>query len=99
MMAVVLAVFGAFLVVGTAVIARHRAQSGADLAALAAAGRLATGHDAACAWAVRVVGESGAQVTSCTVQGLDVVITVDVHAALGRWGLGAARAAARAGPG
>jgi hypothetical protein len=41
----------------------------------------------------------GARVTACTVEALDVVVTVEVDAALGRWGLGAARAAARAGPG
>jgi secretion/DNA translocation related TadE-like protein len=99
MMALILAVVGAAAVVGTAVIARHRAQSAADLAALAAAGRLAAGQDAACGWAVSVAEPMDARVTACTVQALDVVVTVDVDAALGRWGLGSASAAARAGPG
>lgn len=98
MMAVLFAVFGAALVVGVAVIARHRAQSAADFAALAAAGRLVSGQDAACVWAASVAERTGARVTSCTVAALDVVVTVDVDAALGRWGLGTAHAAARAGP-
>jgi secretion/DNA translocation related TadE-like protein len=99
MLAVILAAVGAVVVVGSAVIARHRAQAAADLAALAAAGRLAAGQNAACGWAVSVADQMDARVTACTVESLDVVVTVDVDAALGRWGLGAARAAARAGPG
>jgi secretion/DNA translocation related TadE-like protein len=99
MMAMILAVTGAAVVVGTAVIARHRAQSAADLAALAAAGRLAAGQGTACGWAVSVAERMDASVTACTVTALDVVVTVDVDAVLGRWGLGSARAAARAGPG
>jgi secretion/DNA translocation related TadE-like protein len=84
--------------VGSAVIARHRAQSAADLGALAAAGRLAIGHDAACAWAGSVAQRMGGSVASCVVEDLDVVVSVDVAAHLGRWGVGTARAAARAGP-
>jgi secretion/DNA translocation related TadE-like protein len=99
MMAMILAVVGAAVVVGSAVIARHRAQSAADLAALAAAGRLADGQNAACGWAAAVAQQMNARVTACAVESLDVVVTVDVDAALGRWGLGTARAAARAGPG
>jgi secretion/DNA translocation related TadE-like protein len=99
MMALILAVVGAAMVVGSAVIARHRAQSAADLAALAAAGRLAEGQSAACGWAVSVADQMNARVTACAVEALDVTVTVDVDAALGRWGLGTARAAARAGPG
>lgn len=98
-MAVIVAVVGAAMVVGSAVIARHRAQSAADLAALAAAGRLAAGQNTACGWAVSVGDQMNARVTECRVESLDVVITVEVGAALGRWGLGTARAAARAGPG
>jgi secretion/DNA translocation related TadE-like protein len=99
MMALILAVTSAAVVVGAAVIARHRAQSAADLAALAAAGRLAAGQGTACGWAVSVAERMDASVTSCTVTALDVVVTIDVDAVLGRWGLGAAHAAARAGPG
>jgi secretion/DNA translocation related TadE-like protein len=99
MMALIVAVVGAAMVVGSAVIARHRAQSAADLAALAAAGRLAAGQNTACGWAVSVADQMNARVTACAVESLDVVVSVDVDAALGRWGLGTARAAARAGPG
>jgi secretion/DNA translocation related TadE-like protein len=99
MMALILAGVGAAMVVGSAVIARHRAQSAADLAALAAAGRLAEGQNTACGWAVSVAHQMNARATSCAVESLDVVVTVDVDATLGRWGLGVARAVARAGPG
>jgi secretion/DNA translocation related TadE-like protein len=99
MMAVILAAVGGAAVMGSVVIARHGAQAAADLAALAAAGRLAEGQNTACEWAVSVADQMDARVTGCTVESLDVVVTVDVDAALGRWGLGAARAAARAGPG
>jgi len=84
--------------VGSAVIARHRAQAAADLGALAAAGRLGLGGDAACAWATSVAQRMGAANTSCVVEDLDVVVSVSVTAELGRWGVGTAHAAARAGP-
>lgn len=84
--------------VGSAVIARHRAQAAADLGALAAAGRIALGGDAACASAASIARRMGAAIASCAVDGLDVVVSVDVAAELGRWGVGTARAAARAGP-
>lgn len=99
MMSMILAVVGAAMVVGSAVIARHEAQSAADLAALAAASRIAEGRTTACGWAGAVAGEMNARMTACGVESLDVVVTVDVDAVLGRWGIGVARAAARAGPG
>jgi secretion/DNA translocation related TadE-like protein len=100
MMALIVAVCCGAAVVASAVIARHRAQAAADLAALAAAGQLAAGKETACAWGVSVAEQMSAQVTSCVVDHLDVVIGVDVDVALGRWGLGLglARGAARAGP-
>jgi secretion/DNA translocation related TadE-like protein len=84
--------------VGSAVIARHRAQAAADLGALAAAGRIALGGDAACASAASIARRMGATIASCAVDGLDVVVSAEVAAELGRWGVGTARAAARAGP-
>jgi hypothetical protein len=39
-----------------------------------------------------------ADVTGCDIDGLDAVVAVDVAVALGRFGLGPARAVARAGP-
>ncbi len=98
MMAVLLAVSTGGLYLGSAVIARHRAQAAADLASLAAAGRVADGADAACARADLVARAMRTTVTQCVIEDLDVVVTVDASVALGRFGVGPARAAARAGP-
>jgi secretion/DNA translocation related TadE-like protein len=98
MMAVLLALTGGGAVVGAAVIARHRAQAAADLAALAAAGQVMDGPDAACASAGAVSTAMDGAVASCALRGLDVVVTVDVRVGLGRWGIYGARASARAGP-
>ena len=98
MVAVLLAITVGCVYLGSAVTARHRAQAAADLAALAAAGRLAQGADAACAHALAVAAAMQATVADCALDGLDVVVAVDVTAAMGRLGMGAARAVARAGP-
>lgn len=82
--------------VGGAVVARHRAQGTADLAALAAAARLPSGPAAACQAASDLARAMGAEVVDCAVAELDVVIAV-VVAAGGPIGL-RARAVARAGP-
>jgi secretion/DNA translocation related TadE-like protein len=84
--------------VGSAVIARHRAQAAADLAALAGAGGIALGAGAACAQATAVAHAMRTTVASCTVDRLDVVVTVAVPVSLGRFGAGSARAVAKAGP-
>lgn len=83
---------------GAATVARHRAQAAADLGALAAAVQLTGGHDAACAAAEAVIAAMRARSGGCSVQGLDVVISVEVPVTLGRWGTGLAAADARAGP-
>lgn len=98
MMAALLAVTVGGVYLGSAVIARHRAQAAADLAALAAAGALADGPRAACSDAAMAAEAMRTSVTQCSVAGLDVVVTVDVDVALGRLGVGTARAVARAGP-
>jgi secretion/DNA translocation related TadE-like protein len=98
MMAVLLAVSTGGLYLGSAVIARHRAQAAADLASLAAAGQVADGADTACARADLVARAMRTTVTQCVIEDLDVVVTVDASVALGRFGVGPARAAARAGP-
>lgn len=85
---------GAYL--GSAVIARHRAQAAADLAALAGATALPAGRDVACARVRSLTRQLGVDDTACAVNGLDVVVTVEVPVAFG-WH-GTARAAARAGP-
>jgi len=98
MMTVLMALTVGGTVVGSVVIARHRAQAAADLAALAAAGRVASGNQTACASASSVSTAMGATMTACTLDGLDVVVSVEVPVVLGRWGVHTARAAARAGP-
>jgi secretion/DNA translocation related TadE-like protein len=89
MMAVLLAVTVGGVYLGSAVVARHRAQAAADLAALAAAARLPAGAESACGEASVIADAMEADVTDCVVDELDLVITVQV---------GRARAAARAGP-
>ncbi|MET9958849.1 Rv3654c family TadE-like protein [Streptomyces sp. NPDC006326] len=63
------AVFGGVLLLGQAVVARHRAAAGADLAALAAAATWAHGPEQACAAARRVAGAQGAALAACTLHG------------------------------
>lgn len=98
MIAILLAFTGGAAYLGSAVIARHRAQAAADLAALAAAGAVVSGPDAACARAKQVASAMGTTVGACRVEGLDVVLDVQRTVNLGRWAVGPARAAARAGP-
>ncbi len=94
MVVVLLCVTAGSACVGAAVVARHRAQAAADLAALAAAARVPAGAAAACAQAGAVARAMRAGVAGCALDGLDVVVTLE--AGVGRWGN--ARAAARAGP-
>ncbi|WP_048633940.1 Rv3654c family TadE-like protein [Mycolicibacterium aurum] len=94
---VAVTVGGAYL--GAAVIARHRAQASADLAALAAAASLAGGAATACALATELAAATGTTVVACSVQDLDAVVTVEAAIRLRAFGMGAARAVARAGPG
>lgn len=84
--------------VGSAVSARHRAQSAADLSALAAAGALNEGVVDACAIAREVVSRMDGTVAGCDVDSWDVVVTVSISVPLGRFGVRDALASARAGP-
>ena len=95
MVAVLLFVTGAGAYLGSAVVARHRAQAAADLAALAAAARLPAGVSAACTRATAVAREMRVDDVQCRIADLDVVVTVAVSVAFA----GVALAAARAGPG
>lgn len=90
---------GATVLVGAAAVARHRAESAADLAALAAARSAVIGDPAACAVAARVAGRNGARITGCRVlTGAVVEVTVSVPVRLGGLGRREAIARARAGP-
>ena len=98
MMAVLLAIAIGGVYLGSAVIARHRAQAAADLAAVAAAGHLVDGTGAACSRASGLARAMSTAVTGCVVEDLDVVVTVAAAVALGTIGVGPAHATARAGP-
>ncbi|GAA2056928.1 Rv3654c family TadE-like protein [Williamsia deligens] len=84
--------------VGAAVVARHRAQSGADLAALAGAGRAILAEPDPCSAARTVAAANHLTVSECVVDGTEVTVTADVAVALGPFGDRVARARARAGP-
>lgn len=96
MIVVLLSITGGGFVLGAAVIARHRAQAIADLAALAGASRVPAGPAEACARATTLGSRMHAGEISCTVDGLDAVVTVAMP--VPGWRLGPARATARAGP-
>lgn len=84
--------------VGAAHVAQHRAQTAADLGALAGAARAFQGRPTACARAAQLVAANGARLTGCTLDGLDLTVTVEVAPAPAT-GVGRpATATARAGP-
>ena len=95
----VLATVGmAVVLTGAAVVARHRAGTAADLAALAGATRAVQGADA-CAEAARLAAANAAELTGCEVEpGSRVRVTVSVPVVLGRLGVFSATGRARAGP-
>lgn len=97
MVAVLISVSLAGVRIGSAVVARHRAQSAADLAVLAAAARVPAGSAAACREARDLAQAVRATVQACDVEQLDVTVTVTV--AVGGWAGANATARARAGPG
>jgi secretion/DNA translocation related TadE-like protein len=97
-LAVLIAVTAGLAHVGSAVIARHRAQAAADLAALAAATSIAAGTETACAQATLITKAMDTSLADCAVDGLEVVVRVDAALGLGAWRFGPAHAAARAGP-
>ena len=98
MVAILLTITVGGAYVGSAVIGRHRAQAAADLAAVAAAARLADGASAACSRASALALAMRTTVTQCVVEELDVAVTVEASVQFGRIDVGPARATARAGP-
>jgi secretion/DNA translocation related TadE-like protein len=93
-----LAIVSGICLLGQVVVARHRVQSAADLAALAGAAGLPAGERSACVRATAPAAAVRTVVRDCTVLGLDVVVTVEEPVRLGHWQLAQASAAARAGP-
>ncbi|MFE5399244.1 Rv3654c family TadE-like protein [Streptomyces sp. NPDC056568] len=91
--AVLCLVFGTVLALGQAVVARHRAVGGADMAALAAADHWAQGGTVACDRAERVARAQATRLVRCVLTGQ----VSDVTAASGR-GPFTAEVRARAGP-
>jgi secretion/DNA translocation related TadE-like protein len=95
---VLLLVTGLAAHVGSAVLARQRAETGADLAALAGAAQLLRGTGFACATAVAVARANSVDVTGCRADGLDLLVEVTAEVAGGRGFGGTAVGRARAGP-
>lgn len=93
-----IAITSMFVHVGAVVVARHRVQAGADLAALAAAGALDSGTEQACARAVAIVRRMSGSVTSCEMAGWEVTVSVERNVSIGVLGARTVRASARAGP-
>ncbi|WP_067648077.1 Rv3654c family TadE-like protein [Nocardia harenae] len=83
---------------GATITARHRVQSTADLAALAAAAALIEGPVAGCAAADALSTRAGTRLRECTVDQWDVTVVAEVQIPLGLFGVRFASAAARAGP-
>jgi secretion/DNA translocation related TadE-like protein len=89
---------------GSAVVARHRAEGAADLAAFAAAGRIGMASDdsAICGVAGPIASANGAQLTSCTAsvdatgRSGTVTVRVIVTARLLGWGQVRTTASAKA---
>ncbi|MCV7230459.1 Rv3654c family TadE-like protein [Mycolicibacterium komossense] len=98
LIAVLLATTVAVLSLGSVLVARHRAAAAADLAALAAAQSLPAGREQACRQAAALAAAMTVAVVGCDVDGLDVVVTVEVAVRFANGPLGPARAGARAGP-
>ncbi|WP_239676441.1 Rv3654c family TadE-like protein [Natronosporangium hydrolyticum] len=81
--------------IGDAQLARHRAQSAADLGVLAGAARAHYGAELACARAEELIFANGGVLRECRLVGLELTVTVEVVATVaGR----PATAVARAGP-
>jgi secretion/DNA translocation related TadE-like protein len=84
--------------VGSARIGRHQAQIAADLGALAGAGHAIEGEEVACAQAARFAAANHGSITSCHLDGLDIVLHTDVALTPLPGMTRHAQASARAGP-
>jgi secretion/DNA translocation related TadE-like protein len=96
-LAVVLSVAVLGLHLGGAMVARHQAESAADLAALAGAVTVVAGERHACAQAQRVADRMRVRLVSCRARGWDVLVEVAARTG-GRLQFGEATGRARAGP-
>lgn len=73
---VVVGMFGA--AIGAARVARQQARVAADFGALAAAGAGLRGDEAACRRAAEFTAANSGRLTACRLDGLDVLVTVEV---------------------
>ena len=96
-MLALLSVTGLAAQLGTASLARNRAELAADSAALAGALVVLDGEAAACGRVAAVAAANGASLGSCVLDGADVLVTVTVAAHLGPLAA-TATGRARAGP-
>jgi secretion/DNA translocation related TadE-like protein len=94
---VLLAMGGVVATVAVAAVTRHRVETVADVAALAAAGRALEGEQAACDEARRLTEAHDVQLVSCRLDGLDAVVDVGVRPPGRLGGLGLVHGRARAG--
>lgn len=95
-MAVALAMTAVAGLVGQVIVARHRAQAAADLAALAGAATSSAVSGDACRMAARITASNGARLESCAIgNGGTVRVRASVPVRIDGW---QAHAAARAGP-
>lgn len=69
---------GTAATVGAARVGRHAARTAADLGALAGAAWAIQGTEIACARAQRFVAANDGRMTSCVVEGLEVVVRAEV---------------------
>lgn len=101
MVAVIMVLLVAFLFVfytAGVMLARHRAESAADLAALAAAQQADAGPPAACARARRLTDRMRVALTGCLIRGWEAYIEVDAPLPADLRRFGVVHAHARAGP-
>lgn len=95
--AALLVVTGLVVHLGVAVLARQRAETAADLAALAGAAQILRGAEIACAAAQTVARANGAELIGCRADGLDLLVELNVEVGSAVFG-GTAAGRARAGP-
>lgn len=96
--AVILLLLGLIVAIGSAAQTRHRAESAADLAALAAAAHLTSGEQQACAHAGWVAQNMDVELVGCRLSGWQAEVELTARPSDLLLGFGAATARARAGP-
>lgn len=96
--AALLLLVGLVVGIGSAAVTRHRAESAADLAALAAAAYATSGDEPACARARWVAVGMRTELTACRLRGWEAEVELTARPPGALRGFGTATARARAGP-